>query len=117
MTNETNKPVVSNRDKLLSVSVFPQTFTDDSGNTRTGYSMSMQRAYQTKEQKGSNNYERQKISLYPDEALRFAELLRRTYSDLLTYVQMNKPANANYPAQTTDVDNAPEPVADDSIPF
>lgn len=113
MTN----PIISNRDKLLSVSVFPQTYTDDKGKTHEGFSMSLQRSYQTKEQKGTNNYERQKISLYPDEALRFAELLRRTYSDLLTYVQMNKPANANYPAQTMDVDNAPEPVADDSIPF
>ena len=120
MTNETNKPVVSNRDKLLSCSVFPQTITDAEGNTRTAYSISLQRAYQTKEQKGTNNYERQKISMYPEEALRFAELLRRTYNDLLLYAQMNKPASTgNHPAATMDVENAPEPLPDDDsyIPF
>jgi hypothetical protein len=117
MTNETNKPVVSNRDKLLSCSVFPQTITDAEGNNRTAYSISLQRAYQTKEQKGTNNYERQKISMYPEEALRFAELLRQTYHDLLVFAQMNKSqSTGNYPAATMDVADAPEPVSDD-IPF
>lgn len=118
MTEQTNKPVVSNRDKLLSVSVFPQIVTDDKGESRTLYSMSMQRAYQKPEQKGTKEYERQKISLYPDEALRFAELLRRTYSDLLTYVQMNRSTGTgnSYPAQSMDCDEV-QPMPDDSIPF
>ena len=117
MSNETNKPVVSNRDKLLSCSVFPQTITNADGSTRPAYSISLQRAYQTKEQKGTDNYERQKISMYPEEALRFAELLRRTYNDLLLYAQMNKPAaSGDYPAAPVDVDNAPEPLSD-GIPF
>jgi hypothetical protein len=109
------KPIISNRDKLLSVSVFPQTYTDDRGKTHEGFSMSLQRSYQTKEQKGTDNYERQKISLFPEEALRFAELLCRTYSDFLTYVQMNKQASANYQAQSTNI--APEQVEDNSIDF
>lgn len=114
---QTNKPVVSNRDKLLSVSVFPHTETDDQGRTRTTYGASLQRAYQKPEQKGSNQYERQKISVYPDELLRIAALCVRTYNDLLTYAQMNKPAaTGDYPAAPVDVDNAPEPLSD-GIPF
>jgi hypothetical protein len=114
MTNETNKPVVSNRDKLLSVSVFPHT--DDQG--RTTYGASLQRAYQKPEQKGSDNFERQKINLYPDELLRIAALCERTYNDILIYAQINKQqSTGSHPAQTMDVDNAPEPVADDTIPF
>ena len=111
---EQNKPVVSNRDKLLSVSVFPHTETDDQGRTRTTYGASLQRAYQTKEQKGSNQYERQKISVYPDELLRIAALCVRTYNDLLTYAQMNKAATtSNYPAAPMDVDDVPPPTPDD----
>lgn len=116
--SEENKPIISNRDKLLSVSVFPHTETDENGNTRTTYGLSVQRAYQTKEQKGTKNYERQKIAMFPDEALRMAELLRRTYSDLLLFVQMNKPQSNgnNYPTQTMDVDDVP-PMLTDEIPF
>lgn len=118
MTNETNKPVVSNRDKLLSISVFPHTETDEQGRTRTTYGASLQRAYQKPEQKGSDNFERQKINLYPDELLRIAALCERTYNDILIYAQINKQqSTGSHPAQTIDVDNAPEPVADDSIPF
>ena len=76
MTNETNKPVVSNRDKLLSVSVFPHK--DEQG--RTTYGASLQRAYQTAEQKGTKTYSRQKISCYPDELLRIAALCVRSYT-------------------------------------
>lgn len=114
---EQNKPVVSNRDKLLSCSVFAQKVTDENGNTHDAYSISLQRAYQTKEQKGTKEYTRQKISMYPEEALRFAELLRQTYHDLLIFAQMNKPqSTGNYPAASVDVDDAPEPTPDD-IPF
>ena len=111
---QTNKPVVSNRDKLLSVSVFPHKETDVNGRTRETYGASLQRAYQTKEQKGSNQYERQKISVYPDELLRIAALCVRTYNDLLIYAQMNKPAaTGNYPAAPMDVDDVPPPTPDD----
>ena len=114
MTNETNKPVVSNRDKLLSISVFPHTETDEQGRTRTTYGASLQRAYQTKEQKGTKEYERQKISLYPDELLRIAALCVRTYNDLLIYAQMNKPqSTGNYPAAPMDVDDVLPPTEDD----
>jgi hypothetical protein len=114
MTNETNKPVVSNRDKLLSISAFPHT--NDQGITT--YGASLQRAYQKPEQKGSQNYERQKINLYPDELLRVAALCVRTYNDILIYAQMNRQqSTGNYPAQSMDTDNAPAPELDDTVPF
>ena len=106
-----NRPVVSNRDKLLSVSVFPHT--DENG--KTTYGMSLQRAYQTKEQKGTQEFSRQKISIYPDEALKLAALLVRTYNDTLVYVQMNK-QSSGYPAQAMDSDDVP-PVEEDDIPY
>lgn len=108
MSNEQNRPVISNRDKLLSASVFTRTENDEQGRPRTTYSVSVQRAYQTQEQKGSQEYTREKISLYPDELLRFAELFRRTYNDIILHAQMNKPQRTGgYPAQTMDVDDIP----------
>ena len=110
MTNETNKPVVSNRDKLLSVSVFPHK--DEQG--RTTYGASLQRAYQTAEQKGTKTYSRQKISCYPDELLRIAALCVRSYNDILIYAQMNRQAETGgYPAQSMDIDDVPPPTEDD----
>lgn len=112
-----NKPVISNRDKLLSASVFTQKIMDERG-THTAYSISLQRAYQTAEQKGSKEYSRQKISMYPEEALRMAALLVRTYNDAIAYAQSVKSENSgSYPASTMDVEDAPAPVMDDEIPF
>lgn len=111
---EQNKPVVSNRDKLLSISVFPHTETDDQGRTRTTYGASLQRAYQTAEQKGTKNYSRQKISCYPDELLRIAALCVRSYNDILIYAQMNKQTETGgYPAAPMDIDDVPPPTPDD----
>lgn len=114
MTNETNKPAVSNRDKLLSVSVFEHVDYDEQGRKRTTYGASLQRSYQKPEQKGTKQYERQAINLYPDELLRIAALCVRTYNDLLIYAQMNKPASTgNYPAVSMDIDDVPPPLPED----
>lgn len=117
MKNESNRPVISNRDKLLSISAFLHTETDENGKTHNSYGASLQRAFQRPEQKGSHDYTRQAISCYPEELLRIAALCVRTYNDIILHAQQNKQtATANYPAAQVDVDDVP-PIDDDDIPF
>lgn len=112
-----NKPVISNRDKLLSISAFLHTETDENGRTHNSYGASLQRAFQRPEQKGTKNYTRQAISCYPDELLRIAALCVRTYNDIVLYAQKNKDkATTDFPAQPMEADDVP-PIDDDDIPF
>ncbi len=113
MTSEKNKPVIQNRDRLLSASVFSREvdFKSD-GNYQTVYSVCVQRSYQKKD---SQEWFRENINLSPDECLRLANLLIQTYNRLITHVQEQKKSaqSADYPAQPMET---PADLNDD-IPF
>ncbi len=80
---ENNKPVINNRDRLLSVSVFKKEAKDDRGQVRTYYSACLQRSFQKPEDKGSDKWQRETINLYPDDLLRLSALLAKTYNDIV----------------------------------
>lgn len=106
-----NRPIISNRDKTLSVSVFERKKQDENGNTVTSYGFSAQRAFKDRD---TNEWQRKEISMFPEEALRLANLLQKTYSDTLTYVEMNRVKTAEHPQASM---SAPADLPDDDIPF
>lgn len=113
MIEEKQRPVIQNRDRLLSASVFSREvdFKND-GHTQTVYSVSLQRSYQKKDGK---DWFRENINLSPDECLRLANLLIRTYNSIVNYVQEHKKStsSADYPAQAMETPNE----LNDDIPF
>lgn len=116
-----NKLFISNRDRGLSVAIFKkQEMNMKDGQLHTSYSANIQRSWQKLEDKGTDNWQRQCISLFPDELLKVAALCVRTYNELSSGLQKERekrrerPA-ANYPSQSYD---APEPPAYlDDVPF
>ena len=100
-----NKPIISNRDRKLSASVFKRQSTDENGVNRTVYSVCVQRSWKKKD---SEEFDREQINLFPDDLLRFADLFTRTYRDILTYAQSQPKETKEYPAQSLD---------DEEIPF
>ena len=99
-----NKLFISNRDRGLSVAIFQRKEVNiKDGQLHTTYS----------EDKGTDNWQRQSVSLFPDELLKVAALCVRTYNELTAGLQKereerrDRPA-ANYPSQSYD---APEPPA------
>lgn len=105
-----NKPVITNRDRGLSISVFTHDFTRDDGKTVKTYSCCLQRSYQLKD---SDDWKREQVNLRPEEMLKLANLCARTYSSIVDYVNALK-------AQTSSSDGAvsyPSSTMDDSVPF
>lgn len=110
-----NKLFISNRNRGLSVAIFKkQEMNMKDGQPHTSYSANIQRSWQKLEDKGTDNWQRQCISLFPDELLKVAALCVRTYNQLTAGIQEEKdrknqarPAT-NYPSQSYD---APEPPA------
>ncbi len=100
-----NKPIISNRDRKLSASVFKRLSTDENGVNRTVYSVCVQRSWKKKD---SEEFDREQINLFPDDLLRFADLFTRTYRDILAYAQNQPKETKEYPAQSLD---------DEEIPF
>lgn len=96
-----NKPIISNRDRKLSASVFKKQATDENGVNHTVYSVCIQRSWKKKD---SDEYEREQINLFPDDLLRFADLFTRTYRDILTDVQSQPKETKEYPSQSFDDD-------------
>lgn len=110
-----NKLFISNRDRGLSVAIFKREEVNlkGDGQLHTTYSANIQRSWQKPEDKGTDNWQRQSVSLFPDELLKMAALCVRTYNELSLSLQKERderrerPA-ANYPSQSYD---APEPPA------
>lgn len=111
-----NKLFISNRDRGLSVAIFKREEVNlkGDGQLHTTYSANIQRSWQKTEDKGTDNWQRQSVSLFPDELLKVAALCVRTYNQLTAGIQEEKdrknqarPAT-NYPSQSYD---APEPPA------
>lgn len=72
-----DKPVVSNFNKGINVSVWEQVSKDG----KEYYSVSVQRKY--KDKHGQEKQET--IHTFPDDLLPLVELLRNTYNDLMAY--------------------------------
>lgn len=117
-----NKLFISNRDRGLSVAIFKkQEVNIKDGQLHTTYSANIQRSWQKPEDKGTDKWQRQGLSLFPDELLKVAALCVRTYNQLTAGIQeekdgKNKTHSApNYPSQSYDT---PEPpVYLDDVPM
>ena len=94
---ENNKPIITLRDRNLSVSIFKKEGTDDQGKPETYYSACLQRSYKPK---GADDYKREGINLYTDELLKIANLVSSAYNDVLKYANEHKQARPDYPAQS-----------------
>lgn len=105
-----NKPFIKNRDRSLSVAIFKREEVNlkGDGQLRTTYSANIQRSWQKPEDKGTDNWQHQNISMFPDELLRLAALCVRTYNQLTAGIQEGKDGKtqarpaANYPSQSYD---------------
>lgn len=53
---EKQKPVINNRDRSLSISIFKKDQIDNEGHLRTYYSACLQRSYQKPEDKGTDKW-------------------------------------------------------------
>lgn len=98
-----NAPVIKNRDLGISTAVFEWTNQDG----KKTYSVSLQRSYKKKDEE---KYTEETINMYPEDLLKVANLLARTYNDLLDYRAANKPV-------TTPTTATPSSVDSDNIPF
>lgn len=93
---ENNKPIITLRDRNLSVSIFKKEGKNEQGKTETYYSACLQRSYKPKDE---DEYKRESINLYPDELLKIASIANNAYTSVLKYANEHKPAN-NHPAQS-----------------
>lgn len=83
-----NKLFISNRDRGLSVAIFQRKEVNiKDGQLHTTYSANIQRSWQKPEDKGTDNWQRQSVSLFPDELLKVAALCVRTYNELTAGLQ------------------------------
>ena len=86
-----NKLFISNRDRGLSVAIFKkQEVNIKDGQLHTTYSANIQRSWQKPEDKGTDNWQRQSVSLFPDELLKVAALCVRTYNELTAGLQKER---------------------------
>ena len=100
-----NAPVIKIKDFGVSTAVFEWANQDG----KKSYSIALQRSYKKKD---AQDYTEETINMYPEDLLKFANLLIRTYNDLADYRNTNK----STPQPTPQA--APQPAAsDDSIPF
>lgn len=112
-----NKPVISNRDKTLSVSVFRRDKTDENGNQIITLGFSAQRAYKDK---NTGEWLRKDIQMFPEEVLRMANLLQKSYMDAINYLETHRPQRnqTEHPqASMNTPEDMPESTLDDDIPF
>lgn len=87
-----NKPVIQNRDRGLSISIFKR---EKDG--ITSYGACLQRSWRDKT---TDEWKREQINLFPDELLKLTSLCARTYTDAVIYAQNNQ--SKDYPAQAID---------------
>ena len=102
----TNAPVIKIKDFGVSTAVFEWANQDG----KKSYSIALQRSYKKKD---SQDYTEETINMYPEDLLKFAALLTRTYNELVDYRNANR---QSAPAATQAVQQSSS-VADDSIPF
>lgn len=116
-TQEKQRPVISNRDRSLSISIFKKDQIDNEGHLRTYYSACLQRSYQKPEDKGTDKWQRENINLYPDELLKLSVLALKTYNDTTSYAQANRKdyLPKEHPAQS--FDDTPPAWVEEDIPF
>lgn len=107
MTQQKQLPIITTRDRSLSVSIFKR---EKDG--KIFYGACLQRSFK---REGSDAWEREQINLFPDDLLRIANLAVNSYNSLTGYVQQNKTTQTSYPAQEIPADQ-PDPF-DDEIPF
>ena len=104
-----NAPVIKIKDFGVSTAVFEWANQDG----KKSYSIALQRSYKKKD---AQDYTEETINMYPEDLLKFANLLIRTYNDLADYRNTNKATPQATPQPTPQA--APQPAAsDDSIPF
>ena len=104
-----NAPVIKIKDFGVSTAVFEWANQDG----KKSYSIALQRSYKKKD---AQDYTEETINMYPEDLLKFAALLTRTYNDLADYRNTNKSTPQATPQPTPQA--APQPAAsDDSIPF
>lgn len=108
---ETNKPVINQRDRNLSASVFCRKVDlKGDGKLVPMYSVCLQRSYK---KKGDDEWQRETINLNLDDCLRLCNLAQGIYNQTLAYASQNKETSAkDYPAQAMDADGF-----EDGIPF
>lgn len=119
---DNNKPIITLRDRSISVSIFKKEGTDEQGRSETYYSACLQRSFKKRD---SEEWQRESINLYPDELLKIASIANNAYTSVLKYANDHKPAN-NHPAQSftpaeyqsaKDGDLTPPSWASEEIPF
>ena len=104
-----NTPVIKIKDFGVSTAVFEWANQDG----KKSYSIALQRSYKKKD---AQDYTEETINLYPEDLLKFAALLTRTYNELVDYRNVNKSTPQATPQVTPQA--TPQPSAsDDSIPF
>lgn len=105
-----NKPILTTRDRTLSVSIFKKQATGNDGQEHTFYSACLQRSYKDK----NGEWQRESINIYPDELLKVSALTMRAYNQLSLALQQEKEiaqaSGKEYPAQQMDELN-------DFVPF
>lgn len=111
-----NKPVITVRDRGLSISVFRR---DKDG--QATYGACFQRSWKDK---ATDEWKREQINFFPDELLKVAALCTRAYNDTIAYSQANRTASSGstYPGQTIEDNHYPTSqsstnVFDDDVPF
>ena len=98
-------PVIKIRDFGVSTAVFEWNNPDG----KTSYSIALQRSYKKKD---AQEFTEETINMYPEDLLKFANILIRTYNDLADYrgAKRSSPQTAAQPAPQAST-------TDDSIPF
>lgn len=107
-----NQPIINNRDKNLSASVFVKTYKDKDGNDKDFNAICLQRSYKKKD---ANEWTREQINLTQEELLKLSCLTLKTYYDILG-VNKSIPDNL-IPVDSAKVEEVSGESIDDSIPF
>lgn len=108
-----NEPIIKLRDFGVSTAVF-----EWKNDNKKSYSISLQRSYKKKD---SDEYVNETINLYPEDLLKYAQLLEQTYQKYVNYrisefdkTRGSKPTTTQPSAPAQNVTSA---AIDDDIPF
>jgi hypothetical protein len=98
---EKNTPIVKYNNGTIGAAIFKQQGEDG----KNYYSVCMQRSYK---KKGTEEWIRESVNMFPDDMLKAAEVLRVTYNMLVEYLHKNKAEKQDFPKQAIeDADNIP----------
>lgn len=100
-----NQPIVKNRDRNHSVSIFKDEYTTNNGEIRTRYSVAVQRSYKDK----NGEWKQSVLNCFVEDLLPLSSLLENTYIQLNRYINNIRDKN-QAPNQNTGC-------SDDDIPF